>query len=91
MEHQPSGLLWAADNWIYTTYNPYRLRWNPKGAPIKEPTAPNGGQWGVAQDDSGKLWFSNAGGEKGIWNFQTHIGYGAVNVGSQWDDSWMTV
>ena len=44
MENQPSGLVWAMDNWIYTTYNAYRLRWNPKGAAMKEPTAPNGGQ-----------------------------------------------
>ena len=91
MEHQPSGLVWAMDNWIYTTYNAYRLRWNPKGATLKEPTAPNGGQWGLCQDDYGKPWFSNAGGEKGVWNFQTHVAYGAINVPSQWDDSWMTV
>ncbi len=91
MEHQPSGLVWAMDNWIYTTYNAYRLRWNPKGSTLKEPTAPNGGQWGLCQDDFGKPWFSNAGGEKGVWNFQTHVAYGAINVPSQWDDSWMTV
>jgi len=91
MEHQPSGLVWAMDNWIYTTYNAYRLRWNPKGAVLKEPTAPNGGQWGLCQDDFGKPWFSNAGGEKGVWNFQTHVAYGAINAASQWDDSWMTV
>ncbi len=91
MEHQPSGLVWAMDNWIYTTYNAYRLRWNPKGPILKEPTAPNGGQWGLCQDDFGKPWFSNAGGEKGVWNFQTHIAYGAINVPSQWDETWMTV
>ena len=71
MEHQPSGLVWGMDNWIYTTYNAYRLRWNGEGgAPLKEPTAANGGQWGLAQDDYGKMWWSNAGGEKGLWNFQ---------------------
>lgn len=91
MEHQPSGLVWAMDNWIYTTYNAYRLRWNPKGAAMKEPTAPNGGQWGLCQDDFGKPWFSNAGGEKGVWNFQTHVAYGAINVPSQWNETWMTV
>ena len=82
MEHQPSGLVWCADNWIYTTYNSYRLRWTPKGA-VKEPTAPNGGQWGVSQDDWGKPWFVNAGGEKGPVNFQTPIVYGAFNVKDQ--------
>jgi putative membrane-bound dehydrogenase-like protein len=77
MEHQPSGLVWSMDNWIYTTYNSYRLRWSPKGA-LKEPTAPNGGQWGLAQDNFGKMWFNNAGGEKGLVNFQTHIAYAGL-------------
>src|SRR6188472_599671 len=51
MEHQPSGLVWGLDNWIYTTYNSYRIRWNGKGTPLQEPTSANGGQWGLAQDD----------------------------------------
>ncbi|MCE9518504.1 MAG: hypothetical protein K8R87_02900, partial [Verrucomicrobia bacterium] len=83
MEHQPSGLVWGLDNWIYTTYNSYRLRWNGTGAPLKEGTASNGGQWGLTQDDYGKMWWSNAGGEKGLYNFQTPILYGAINVSSQ--------
>ena len=91
MEHQPSGLMWAMDNWIYTTYNAYRIRWTPDGKTLKEPTAPNGGQWGLAQDDNGKPWFSNGGGEKGVWNFQTHVAYGAINVPSQWPADWPAV
>lgn len=83
VEHQPSGLVWALDNWIYTTFNNYRLRWNGSGKPLLENTAANGGQWGLAQDDHGKLWWSSAGGEKGIWNYQTPILYGAINVPSQ--------
>ena len=82
MEHQPSGLMWCTDNWIYTTYNAYRLRWTPNGVQ-KEPTAPNGGQWGVSQDDWGKTWFVNAGGERGPINFQTPIVYGAFNTKTQ--------
>jgi len=85
MEHQPSGLVWSADNWIYTTYNAYRLRWTPQGPVLKENTAPNGGQWGVSQDDWGKQWFVNAGGEKGPVNFQTPIVYGAFNVTGQFE------
>ncbi len=77
LEHQPSGLVWGVDNWIYTTYNSYRIRWNGKDKPLQEPTASNGGQWGLAQDDYGKMWWSNAGGEKGLWNYQTPIVYAA--------------
>lgn len=83
MEHQPSGLIWAMDNWIYTTYNAFRLRHNPDGLAHKEATAPNGGQWGLCQDDHGKPWFVNAGGERGPLNFQQPIVYGAFNIADQ--------
>jgi mono/diheme cytochrome c family protein/glucose/arabinose dehydrogenase len=78
LEHQPSGLIWDLDNWLYMAVNPWRLR--IKGTNIiGEPTAPNLGQWGLAQDDYGKLWFLNAGWESGPLNFQTPIIYGAFH------------
>ncbi len=83
MEHQPSGLIWSMDNWLYSTYNAYRLRFNPDGLAIKESTAPNGGQWGLTQDNYGKPWFVNAGGEMGPLNFQQPIVYGQFNVPDQ--------
>jgi mono/diheme cytochrome c family protein len=76
IEHQKAGLLWNMDNWIYTTYNPFRVRWTPNGF-LREPTGPNGGQWGLASDDDGKPWFVDAGGERGPMNFQFPIHYGA--------------
>ena len=76
IEHQKAGLLWNLDNWIYTTYNPFRIRWTPSGF-LREPTGPNGGQWGLASDDDGKPWFVDAGGERGPINFQYPIHYGA--------------
>ena len=44
MEWQPGGLTWALDNWMYSTYNPFRLRITPKGV-VREETDVNGGQW----------------------------------------------
>ena len=76
IEHQKAGLLWNMDNWIYTTYNPFRIRWTPSGF-LREPTGANGGQWGLASDDDGKPWFVDAGGERGPMNFQFPIHYGA--------------
>ena len=76
IEHQKAGLLWNMDNWIYTTYNPFRIRWTPSGF-LREPTGPNAGQWGLASDDDGKPWFVDAGGERGPMNFQYPIHYGA--------------
>ena len=79
LEHQPSGLIWCADNWLYTTYNSWRIRWTPQGV-VKEPTTPNGGQWGLTQDNFGKPWIVNAGGELGPINFQQPIAYGTFAV-----------
>lgn len=76
IEHQKAGLLWNLDNWIYTTYNPFRIRWTPNGF-LREPTGANGGQWGLASDDDGKPWFVDAGGERGPMNFQYPIHYGS--------------
>jgi mono/diheme cytochrome c family protein len=80
MEWQPGGLTWALDNWLYMTYNPYRLRIAPDGRLLREETEPNGGQWWSAQDDHGKMWWVDGGGEIGPVNIQTPIAYGAFNV-----------
>ena len=90
LEHQPSGLIWCLDNWLYTTYNAYRLRARG-GTVLKEPTGPNGGQWGVAQDNYGKQWFVNAGGEQGPVNFQQPIVYGAFKVRDQFAPGYLEV
>jgi mono/diheme cytochrome c family protein len=84
LEHEQAGFVWALDNWIYTTYNAFRFRWTPSGI-LKEPTGPNGGQWGVTMDDDGKMWFMDAGGERGPMNFQVPIHYGAFTVPEQYE------
>ena len=84
LEHQPSGLTWANDNWIYSAVNNYRLRWKD-GKLVKQDIPGNGGQWGGTQDDDGKFWVVNAGGEKGPLNFQQHILYGQFMTNSQFE------
>lgn len=84
LEHQPSGLVWAIDNAIYTTYNSFRLRWTPEGV-VKEETKPNDGQWGLGQDDHGSLYYVNAGGEKGPVSFQAPVVYGMFNPQDQFE------
>ncbi|GBL29766.1 hypothetical protein EMGBS10_09160 [Opitutia bacterium] len=91
LEHQQSGLIWTLDNWLYQTYNAYRLRWNGAKEPLKETIPNGGGQWGLAQDDLGKIWWSNAGGEKGLWHFQTPILYGAYDLKGQYPEDFMQV
>lgn len=90
LEHQPNGLLWAIDNGIYTTYNDYCLRWTPTGA-VKEKTGANGGQWGLAQDDYGKIFYLNAGGEQGPVSFQVPVQYGQFNPAAQSDAGYKEV
>src|SRR5687767_228274 len=80
MEWQPGGLTWALDNWLYMTYNPFRLRIGADGKVLREETEPNGGQWWSAQDNYGKTWWVDGGGEIGPVNFQAPIAYGAFNV-----------
>ncbi len=80
MEWQPGGMMWALDNWLYTTYNPFRLRIAPGGRVVREETEPNGGQWWSAQDNYGKTWWVDGGGEIGPVNIQAPIAYGAFNV-----------
>ena len=84
LEHEQAGFNWGLDNWIYTTYNAFRIRWTPNGI-LKEPTGPNGGQWGVTMDDDGKMWFMDAGGERGPVNFQVPIHYGSFAVPEQYE------
>ena len=74
VEHQQSSLMWGMDNWMYSTYNAFRVRWTPAGI-LKEPTAANNSQWGITQDNSGKVWFQ--GGASGLPGyFQLPIHYG---------------
>jgi mono/diheme cytochrome c family protein/glucose/arabinose dehydrogenase len=85
MEWQPGGLTWALDNWLYTTYNPFRLRLTPAGGVIREETEAPGGQWWSAQDNYGKMWWVDGGAEIGPVNFQVPIAYGAINVSDNFE------
>jgi mono/diheme cytochrome c family protein len=74
MESQQASLFWAMDNWLYSTVNAFRLRWTPNGL-LKEPTGPNSSQWGVTQDNDGKVWFQGgASGMVGYFQFPIHYG-----------------
>lgn len=79
VEHQPAALTWAMDNWLYSTYNSVRMRWNPAGENLMEPTGSPGGAWGVTMDDYGKTWVQ--GGASGVPGyFQFPIVYGDLGL-----------
>ncbi|MEO8482465.1 MAG: c-type cytochrome [Acidobacteriota bacterium] len=90
LEHEQNGFVWGLDNWIYSTYNAFRFRWTPSGF-LREPTGNNGAQWGVSQDDDGKIWFACGGCERGYLNFQFPIHYGAFTWTEQTEPNFDTV
>jgi mono/diheme cytochrome c family protein/glucose/arabinose dehydrogenase len=57
VEHSANGLLWALDNWIYSANYTTRFR-NTDGAWRREP-AEFRGQWGISQDDFGRLVYNS--------------------------------
>ncbi|MCB0664235.1 MAG: discoidin domain-containing protein [Saprospiraceae bacterium] len=78
VEHQQSFLYYGMDNWLYSTYNAFRIRWTPN-AILREKTGYNRAQWGVTQDNEGKIWFQ--GGASGLPSyFQFPIHYGNYKV-----------
>ncbi len=56
-EHTANGLLWGRDNWIYSAAHALRYR-NIRDYWEKEP-APFHGQWGITQDDYGRLFINS--------------------------------
>ena len=82
MEHQPSGLIWALDNWIYLTYQNARYRFT-NGTFKTEKLPRGGGQWGLTQDDDGRIYYSTGGGENPAFFFQQPPAYGMFDVPNQ--------
>ena len=79
LEHQPSGLIWDIDNWLYVTNQAERFRFTHDRFE-KSPLPFHPGQWGIATDDAGQVLFSTAGSERPAHNFQVMPQYGDVNV-----------
>ncbi len=56
-EHKGNGLLYGHDNWYYNAKSDRRYR-RINGEWVMEKTD-NRGQWGIAKDNSGRLYFNN--------------------------------
>ena len=54
------------DNWLYSSVNAFRVKWTPNGV-LREPTGANRAQWGVTQDDDGKIWFQGGASDFAQW------------------------
>jgi mono/diheme cytochrome c family protein/glucose/arabinose dehydrogenase len=91
LEHQKSGFVWNLDNWIYSTTSPVRYRY--VGNKIITDTLREGttGQWGLANDNYGRLYFSSAGGETPALGFQQNPAYGRLDFNDQFDQEFQAV
>jgi mono/diheme cytochrome c family protein/glucose/arabinose dehydrogenase len=57
VEHQPNALFRALDNWIYNAEG--RKRYKKKGDKWLIENMQQRGQWGLSQDDQGRLFYNN--------------------------------
>ncbi|MFT3705957.1 MAG: c-type cytochrome [Agriterribacter sp.] len=57
VEHQPNGLIRALDNWIYSSDSDKRYR--KKGDKWLVEKTHYRGQWGIVQDDYGRMYYNN--------------------------------
>ncbi|WP_232824648.1 DUF7133 domain-containing protein [Algibacillus agarilyticus] len=79
LEHQPSGLIWGLDNWLYVTYTNARYRFK-NGKVIRQSINFGGGQWGLGQDEAGRFYYSAAGAEDPVFSFQYPSVYGMFPI-----------
>jgi mono/diheme cytochrome c family protein len=89
LEHQDANMLWSIDNWLYVTNKAFRYRF--ENNKLRKDTLPEPfmGQWGLTQDESGRLFLSRAGTEIPALGFQQHPIYGSLELEGRWDESFM--
>ena len=60
-EHSSNSLVWALDNWIYSANHTtrYRLTRGVSAAALQKEGTIFRGQWGLSQDDYGRLYYNS--------------------------------
>lgn len=89
LEHQDANMLWSIDNWLYVTNKTFRYRFTQGTFITDTLPEPVKGQWGLTQDETGRLFFSRAGAEVPALGFQQHPIYGGLEMEGHWDESFM--
>lgn len=89
LEHQDANMLWSIDNWLYVTNRTFRYRFTRGKMETDTLPEPATGQWGLTQDETGRLFFSRAGAEIPALGFQQHPVYGGLELEGKWDESFM--
>lgn len=89
LEHQDANMLWSIDNWLYVTNKTFRYRYTQNKFVVDTLPEPAPGQWGLTQDETGRLFFSRAGAEVPANGFQQHVAYGVLELPNPWHESFM--
>jgi len=79
IEHQASGLLWNLDNYIYNNYK--RFKFDKGSLTAESHSVGRLSQWGLARDDDGRIYCSEAGGHVTAKHFQLPGGYPVIEYG----------
>ena len=91
LEHQKSGLIWNLDNKMYVTVENVRYKYEDGMLKSEYLHEGPGGQWGLGNDDYGRLYYSSAGGETPALNFQQNPSYGYLDLKNQYDPDFQGV
>jgi mono/diheme cytochrome c family protein/glucose/arabinose dehydrogenase len=89
LEHQDASMLWSIDNWLYVTNKAFRYRFTNNTLLRDTLPEPLAGQWGVTQDETGRIFLSRAGAEVPALSFQQHPSYGSLELDGRWDESFV--
>jgi mono/diheme cytochrome c family protein/glucose/arabinose dehydrogenase len=89
LEHQDATMIWGLDNWLYVSNDPFRYRFEDDRLIRDTLPEPMPGQYGLTQDEVGRLFFSRAGGEIPALGFQQNPAYGQLTLKEHWDESFM--
>lgn len=79
VEHQPNGLFRALDNWIYNAKSAKRYR--KKGDSWEIERTHFRGQWGISQDDQGRLFYNTN--SENLLGDLFGPGFGSANTNQQ--------
>lgn len=86
LEHQSANLTWNIDNWLYLSKDAFRFRWEDGQLQIDTMLDAPTGQYGLTQDETGRMYYSRAGGEVVALGFQQHPSYGILEMEGRWAD-----
>ncbi len=91
LEHQKSGFVWNVDNKIYVTVENLRYGWKNGQLSTDTLWESPAGQWGLTNDDYGRVYLSQAGSETPALAFQQNPFYGKLDFRDQYNDEFQAV